>query len=341
MRMSPFKFRALQECLRNRVIQGVVCIICRMRRNHNIRHFQQSCKKRIFNRFCGTVIIENSRLGEDGAVQGLLELSGIPYVGCGIAASAICMDKALAYVMAEAAGIAVPDFQILYPGSVNAFCNFLCRFHGNIVFFRDAAKENCDFKFMHENVSFQMDSVPLHTLLAKSDIVTLHVPLSADTYHMLGREQFALMKPDAICVPRRRAGILCRAAPSEAALRCNRQRHPARMQHDLTIFDCEADEADLFHRLAPDFNIMPRLLQTSAKCGLIPDACTKWLQTTLRRGLRFPDVHRDTRVWKIRCNIMPRLLQTSAKCGLIPDACSPCVSIGHKSFFPAACRYAP
>lgn len=59
----------------------------------------------------------HGRLGEDGAVQGLLELSGIPYVGCGIAASAICMDKALAYVMAEAAGIAVPDFQILYPGS--------------------------------------------------------------------------------------------------------------------------------------------------------------------------------------------------------------------------------
>lgn len=47
------------------------------------------------------------------------------------------------------------------------------------------------------------------------------------------------------------------------------------MKHtDLTIFDCEADEADLFHRLAPDFNITPRLLQTSAKCGLIPDACS-------------------------------------------------------------------
>ena len=34
--------------------------------------------------------------GEDGTVQGLLELAGIPYVGCGVLASAVCMDKAVA-----------------------------------------------------------------------------------------------------------------------------------------------------------------------------------------------------------------------------------------------------
>ena len=31
--------------------------------------------------------------GEDGAIQGLLELSGIPYVGCDVQSSALCMDK--------------------------------------------------------------------------------------------------------------------------------------------------------------------------------------------------------------------------------------------------------
>jgi D-alanine--(R)-lactate ligase len=54
--------------------------------------------------------------GEDGAVQGLLELSGIPYVGCGIASSAICMDKTLAYAVARHAGIATPTFWILDSG---------------------------------------------------------------------------------------------------------------------------------------------------------------------------------------------------------------------------------
>jgi D-alanine--(R)-lactate ligase len=48
--------------------------------------------------------------GEDGAVQGLLELSGIPYVGCDVPSSALCMDKSLAYVVAGSAGIATPTF---------------------------------------------------------------------------------------------------------------------------------------------------------------------------------------------------------------------------------------
>jgi D-alanine--(R)-lactate ligase len=52
----------------------------------------------------------HGKLGEDGAIQGLLELSGIPYVGCDIQSSALCMDKSLAYAVARNAGIATPRF---------------------------------------------------------------------------------------------------------------------------------------------------------------------------------------------------------------------------------------
>lgn len=52
----------------------------------------------------------HGKLGEDGAMQGLLELSGIPYVGCDIQSSALCMDKSLAYIVARSAGIATPNF---------------------------------------------------------------------------------------------------------------------------------------------------------------------------------------------------------------------------------------
>jgi D-alanine--(R)-lactate ligase len=52
----------------------------------------------------------HGRLGEDGAIQGLLELSGIPYAGCDIQSSALCMDKSLAYIVARDAGIATPNF---------------------------------------------------------------------------------------------------------------------------------------------------------------------------------------------------------------------------------------
>lgn len=43
--------------------------------------------------------------GEDGTVQGLLELAGIPYVGCGVAASANSMDKSITKVLVDAAGV--------------------------------------------------------------------------------------------------------------------------------------------------------------------------------------------------------------------------------------------
>lgn len=52
----------------------------------------------------------HGKLGEDGAMQGLLDLSGIPYVGCDVQSSALCMDKSLTYIIARSAGIATPNF---------------------------------------------------------------------------------------------------------------------------------------------------------------------------------------------------------------------------------------
>lgn len=45
--------------------------------------------------------------GEDGTVQGALETAGLPYVGSGVAASALCMDKGLMKVMLEQAGLPI------------------------------------------------------------------------------------------------------------------------------------------------------------------------------------------------------------------------------------------
>lgn len=46
--------------------------------------------------------------GEDGTVQGLFELAGIPVVGCGTLSSALCMDKVRAHELVSLAGIEVP-----------------------------------------------------------------------------------------------------------------------------------------------------------------------------------------------------------------------------------------
>lgn len=45
--------------------------------------------------------------GEDGTIQGLFEMMNVPYVGCGVFASAACMDKHYTKVLLEAAGIPV------------------------------------------------------------------------------------------------------------------------------------------------------------------------------------------------------------------------------------------
>lgn len=45
--------------------------------------------------------------GEDGTIQGLFEMMNVPYVGCGVLASAACMDKHYTKLLLAAAGIAV------------------------------------------------------------------------------------------------------------------------------------------------------------------------------------------------------------------------------------------
>lgn len=46
--------------------------------------------------------------GEDGTLQGLIELAGLPICGCGVLSSAICMDKDRAHRLASTAGINIP-----------------------------------------------------------------------------------------------------------------------------------------------------------------------------------------------------------------------------------------
>ncbi len=53
----------------------------------------------------------HGRQGEDGTVQGMLELLGLPYTGSGVLASALCMDKSRAGEIMAAAGLFVPDFE--------------------------------------------------------------------------------------------------------------------------------------------------------------------------------------------------------------------------------------
>jgi len=57
--------------------------------------------------------ILHGTFGEDGTLQGVLEMTGLPYVGCGVAASALAMDKALAKKVFESAGIPQAPYEVV------------------------------------------------------------------------------------------------------------------------------------------------------------------------------------------------------------------------------------
>jgi D-alanine-D-alanine ligase len=62
----------------------------------------------------------HGRFGEDGTVQGALELLGIPYTGSGVTASAVAMDKILTKRIWASENIPTPASRVLYPGDSSA-----------------------------------------------------------------------------------------------------------------------------------------------------------------------------------------------------------------------------
>ena len=63
--------------------------------------------KIIYQQIDAVLPVLHGKNGEDGTVQGLMELAKIPVLGCGLLASALCMDKYRAHQLVKAAGIKV------------------------------------------------------------------------------------------------------------------------------------------------------------------------------------------------------------------------------------------
>jgi D-alanine-D-alanine ligase len=64
-------------------------------------------------RFDRVFIALHGRYGEDGTMQGALELLGIPYTGSGVLASALAMDKWRTKLVWQAAGVPTPRYELL------------------------------------------------------------------------------------------------------------------------------------------------------------------------------------------------------------------------------------
>ena len=78
---------------------------------------QQDLAALIAEKFDRVFIALHGRYGEDGTIQGALELLGIPYTGSGVLASALAMDKWRTKLLWQAAGIPTPRYELLTQAS--------------------------------------------------------------------------------------------------------------------------------------------------------------------------------------------------------------------------------
>ncbi|WP_135556068.1 D-alanine--D-alanine ligase [Paenibacillus cymbidii] len=56
----------------------------------------------------------HGQFGEDGTIQGYFETMGIPYSGCGLQSSSICMDKAVSKMLLRFNGVCTPDWIVIH-----------------------------------------------------------------------------------------------------------------------------------------------------------------------------------------------------------------------------------
>lgn len=80
------------------------CILSCSTKDHGFLKLKEDGSYEKFSVDCIFPVLHGKN-GEDGTIQGLFELSGIPYVGCDHMSSAICMDKDIMHIVAESAGI--------------------------------------------------------------------------------------------------------------------------------------------------------------------------------------------------------------------------------------------
>ena len=59
--------------------------------------------------------------GEDGTIQGVFQMAQIPFVGCGVLSSAVCMDKAITHTILDQAGVPNAMWADVYPWDLESF----------------------------------------------------------------------------------------------------------------------------------------------------------------------------------------------------------------------------
>ena len=131
-----------------------------------------------------------------------------------------------------------------------------------------------------EEAALQVTFAPLDALLRAADILTVHVPLDASTYHLVGERELALLKPTALVINAAR-GPIVDPAPLAQMVEDGRLGGAA-----VDVFEEEpAPPSDPLVRLARTGH--PRLILTPHVAGVTSEATARGLQQAFDNAARF------------------------------------------------------
>ena len=94
------------------------------RRGQGLLVFEEDCDVRVHIDVVFPVL--HGENGEDGSIQGLLQIAGLPYVGPHVASSAVCMDKSLTKLVAQLAGIRQTPWELVHRSAFERDADAVC-----------------------------------------------------------------------------------------------------------------------------------------------------------------------------------------------------------------------
>jgi D-alanine-D-alanine ligase len=233
----------------------------------------------------------HGRFGEDGTVQGLLELLGLPYVGSGVLASALAMDKVMSKHIFRAEGIRTPDSVVLRAGETPDFGAIVSRLGEKVVVKPVSEGSSVGMSIVHEpaelpdavSLAFEHDRTVLVEAFVAGAEVTVGVvgnndPVALPTLEVVPEHEF--YDYESKYVPGMSAHIIPARVSEEARAECQRV-----ALHAHRALDCRGmSRADTIVTATGEVyllevNTIPGMTSTS----LLPDAARA-------AGIEFPEL---------------------------------------------------
>ena len=233
----------------------------------------------------------HGRFGEDGTIQGLLEILGLPYVGSGVLASALAMDKVMSKRVFVHEGLTTPDFCVLRLGEALDLDEVVRKLGERIVVKPASEGSSVGMSIVHEAAelpaaverAFEHDATVIAEAFVAGVELTVGVvgnvdPLALPTLEVVPEHEY--YDYESKYTPGMSAHIIPARVSEQARLECQRMAIAAHRTlgcRGMSRADLIVDAAGVPYLL--EVNTIPGMTRTS----LLPDAARA-------AGIEFPEL---------------------------------------------------